>query len=121
MTTDKGMSEDELYRRLCQCREDWAKQCANVANFAFRLAELRSTGSYRMPKHLQSALDGIGTALPFNPREWTAEHKARILATKLVPEQHPPLVALDGLAELYAETKQALREARRKKREECEQ
>lgn len=118
MTTDKGMSADELLRRLNWYREDWGKHCASVANFALRLAKLRSTGLARMPKHLRDALDDIQAALPVNPRDWTPEHKEMILATKLLSEHDPSLTGLDCTADMYAETRQALREVRRRRREE---
>ncbi len=130
MKAGKDMTEDRLLRGLYWYRELWAEQCANFANFAFRLAELRSAGLVKMPRHLRDALDEIGSTLPLNPSGWTPEHKARILAAELAPQHEPGppgpvltdyLMQLDVLAELYAEIRQALREVRRKRREECGQ
>ena len=121
MTAGKDMATDELLRRLNWYRDDWDKHCASVANFALRLAKLRSTGLARMPKHLRDALDDIQAALPVNPRGWTPEHKEMILATKLLSEHEPSLTGLDCAADMYAETRQALREVRRKRREENDQ
>ena len=120
MKAGKDMSPDELLRRLNWYREEWARRCANVSNLAFRAAA-RKTHSVRMPKHLRDALDGIEVALPLNPRDWTPERRAHVLATKLVPGHERSLLALDGLAGLYAETRQALREVRLKRREESGQ